>query len=114
MNQLKTMSSIALQVQAAQIRAGEAAVIASLEGTGLVTEKRELQGHMYIARKPCGKVVASCWDDAGLEKETAESVARWIRRGDKVERVARYKDDPMPDWACPTAEGCACRTPPVA
>jgi hypothetical protein len=73
-----------------------------------------LIGHQYIARKPCGKVVALCWDDAGQEKETAKSVARWIARGDKVERVARHKDDPMPEWSCPTSESCECRTPTVA
>ncbi|WP_165973832.1 hypothetical protein [Paucimonas lemoignei] len=40
------------------------------------------------------------WDDAGSKKEVAESVARWIRRGDTVERLERFEGDPMPEWVC--------------
>ena len=68
-----------------------------------------LIGHMYLARKPCGKVVASCWDDAEYAKDTALSVARWIKRGETIERVARHEGDPQPDWCCNNDQSCACR-----
>lgn len=57
-------------------------------------------GFMYIARRPCGKVSAAAWDDEGYEKETAKSVAEWLRRGDKVERIERFEGDPQPEWVC--------------
>jgi hypothetical protein len=64
-------------------------------------------GVMYLARRPCGKVSATCWDDVGHEKETAKSVAGYIKRGDIVERVERYEHDPMPEWICkPGCEDC--------
>lgn len=65
---------------------------------------REPIGYAYIAKRPCGKVSAMCWDDAGYEKEVADHVASYIKRGDAVERVARYKDDPQPEWIC--RRGC--------
>lgn len=69
----------------------------------------ELIGHMYIARRPCGKVVACSWDDDNAKKDTAQHVARWIKRGDSVERIARYKGDPQPEWCCAPNEPCVCR-----
>ncbi len=67
-------------------------------------------GFMYIARRPCGKVSATSWDEPGREKEIAKSVAEWIKRGDKVERIERFKDDPQPEWIC--RAGCQdCRKP---
>jgi hypothetical protein len=63
-------------------------------------------GFMYIARRPCGRVSASCWDDAEFKKSTAKLVAGYIKRGDAVERVDRYENDPQPEWIC---EGkCKC------
>lgn len=67
-------------------------------------------GAMYIARRKCGKVSAMCWDDPGSEKDTAKSVSGYIKRGDSVERVERYENDPMPEWIC--RSGCTdCVTP---
>lgn len=67
-------------------------------------------GFMYLARRPCGRVSASCWDDPGYEKSTAKEVARYIKRGDSVERVERFENDPQPEWICEA--GCAkCKQP---
>lgn len=66
-------------------------------------------GHMYIARRACGKVSASCWDDAMSKKDTAKIVAGYIKRGDTVERVERFEGDPQPEWIC--RPGCNdCKT----
>ena len=71
---------------------------------------RERLGFMYIARRPCGKVSATSWDDHGREKQIAKSVSEWIKRGDKVERIERFNDDPQPEWIC--RAGCQdCRKP---
>ena len=67
-------------------------------------------GWIYIARRECGKVSAMRWDDPGAEKEAAKSLAEWVRRGDQVERVERYGNDPLPEWIC--RSGCTdCITP---
>jgi len=76
-----------------------------------VSAPPKLIGHMYLARLPCGKVVAAAWDEADNKKDTAASVARWIKRGNTVERVARYQGDPQPNWCCGPSEPCECRTP---
>ena len=68
-----------------------------------------LMGHIYIARKPCGKVSASSWDDKGSEKDTAKSIARWVMRGDKVEKMPRYEGDAQQEWCCNRNDPCACR-----
>lgn len=68
-----------------------------------------LLGYMYIAKRPCGRTSASAWDDADAKKDTAKSVARWIARGDSVERIARFKGDPLPAVVCQDNEACACR-----
>ncbi|WP_040263713.1 hypothetical protein [Pseudomonas massiliensis] len=57
-------------------------------------------GHLYIARRACGKVSAMCWDDANDKKGTAKCVAGYIKRGDSVEHVERFEGDPMPEWIC--------------
>jgi len=72
-------------------------------------QPRELQGTMYVARKPCGKVSAAGWYEGAAAKDIAQSVARWIARGDTVETVKRYRGDPQPEWCCASAEPCACR-----
>lgn len=35
----------------------------------------------YVASKPCGCSVAAAFDDDRFKRETAESVAEWIRDG---------------------------------
>lgn len=70
---------------------------------------KELQGFMYVAKRQCGRISAMSWDDAGAKREIAKSVAQWVRRGDIVERVARYKGDPIPDFICDKKDDCACR-----
>lgn len=65
---------------------------------------RKSLGFMFIARRPCGKVSAACWDDPGMEKDTAQHVAEYKRRGAKVERIERFEGDPQPEWICRT--GC--------
>lgn len=68
-------------------------------------------GFMYVARRPCGKVSAMSWDDPGHEKETAKSVANWIKRGDKIERIERFEGDPMPEWVCDACRKNGCKEP---
>ena len=79
-----------------------------------MSKPQKLQGYMYLAKRQCGKVVAAAWDDEGYKKDTAESVARWIKRGDSVQRIARYVGDPQPDWACNSGEPCPCKDTPAA
>lgn len=69
-------------------------------------------GSLYLARRKCGKVSAMCWDDQGSEKDTAKHVASYIKRGDSVERVDRYENDPQPEWIC--RSGCTDCTAPNA
>lgn len=66
--------------------------------------ERKSLGFMYLARRACGKVSASCWDDAVSKKDTAECVAGYIKRGDSVERIERFEGDPQPEWIC--RSGC--------
>lgn len=66
--------------------------------------ERKSLGFMYLARRACGKVSASCWDDAMSKKDTAECVAGYIKRGDSVERIERFEGDPQPEWIC--RSGC--------
>ena len=67
-------------------------------------------GFMYIAKRPCGRVSATSWDEKGHEKSIAKDVAEWIKRGDKVERIERFEGDPQPEWICKS--GCnECRKP---
>lgn len=65
-----------------------------------------LIGYMYQARRPCGRVSAAAWDEPRHADTTADSVRRWRERGDTVERVARYRDEPQPELICCTG---ACR-----
>jgi len=78
-------------------------------GTNDELGQPKLMGHMYLARKPCGKVSAASWDDKGAEKDNAKSIASWVMRGDTVEKVARHEGDQQPDWCCASGEPCACR-----
>ena len=79
---------------------------------------RERLGFMYIARKRCGKISAMAWDDPGHEKSTAKEVASYIKRGDAVERVERFKGDPLPSkdqMMCDECrgKGCVRLSPPL-
>ena len=79
-----------------------------MSATPKITTDRKLLGTMYVARRPCGKVSAATWIAPERAAEIAESVARWTARGDTVEQLIRYSDDPHPEWCC-TGEPCACR-----
>lgn len=70
-------------------------------------------GYWYIAKRPCGRASALAWDDDKYKKDTAKSVAEWIRRGDTVERVARRKSDPTPELICQGCRGKACQSSPA-
>lgn len=54
-------------------------------------ETRKGLGFMYLAKRPCGRVSAMCWDEPGFEKDTAKHVAEYIRRGDKVSVLSGLK-----------------------
>lgn len=70
-------------------------------------ETRKWLGFMYLAKRPCGRVSAMCWDEPGFEKDTAKHVAEYIRRGDKVERVERFEGDKLPEQICrPGCKDC--------
>lgn len=43
--------------------------------------------HHYVGRAPCGCVYASCYDLG--DKDTARTVAEWIKDGLTVERLPR-------------------------
>lgn len=66
-------------------------------------------GKLYIARKPCGRIVAGSWVAPGWEEENASLTARWKKHGFTVETVDRYEGDPQPQWICGSTEPCACR-----
>jgi hypothetical protein len=71
-------------------------------------------GFMYIARKECGRVAALCWDEPKFRKDTAKTVADYIRRGLAVERLERFEGDSMPgEWICKECRGKPCATPPT-
>lgn len=72
---------------------------------------RKFLGYLYLAKRPCGRVSALCWDDPGREKDTAKHVAGYIKRGDSVERVARYSGDPQPEMICDGCRGKTCAQP---
>lgn len=61
---------------------------------------RKSMGFMYLAKRPCGKVSAMCWDEPKYAKDTAKTVADYIRRGDAVERIERFEGDPLPEMIC--------------
>ena len=71
-----------------------------------------LLGHQYIAKRPCGRISAACWDDHGHEKSTAKFVAEQIKRGLQSERVACHPGDPQPDWICEECIGKPCKNTP--
>lgn len=44
--------------------------------------------HCYVGFKSCGHMVTASVDDPKYAKDTAEVVAKWIKRGLRVERVS--------------------------
>lgn len=66
--------------------------------------------YVYIAKRPCGKISAACYDDAGYEKDTAKAIAEYIKRGDALTRVLKTKDVMSKDkWMCRECSGKACK-----
>jgi hypothetical protein len=74
-----------------------------------MTEAKKRLGFMYVAKKACGRVAASCWDDADSKKDTAKTVADYIKRGLTVERIERFHGDQMPEWICDECRGKPCK-----
>lgn len=56
--------------------------------------------HDYIGRKKCGCVVAAVVDMPGFEKETAKTVAEFIRDGLTIERIALVDFDKILPLGC--------------
>lgn len=63
--------------------------------------------HLYIGRKPCGCAVAAVTDLG--DKDTAESVADYIKSGMTVERITveQYRDTPIARCRCKKVEEVA-------
>lgn len=71
----------------------------------------EIVGHMRIARRAGGKIVAAAWEEIGGEADIAGRATEWRRCGLTVERVTIRKCDPLPEWYCSPGERCVCRDP---
>lgn len=67
--------------------------------------KERMENMFYIARKPCGCVVASIHDNR--DKVTAAEVAKWIKAGMTIERVTVdvVREQFQPNTGCPHVEG---------
>lgn len=63
-------------------------------------------GFMYVAKKPCGKVVAAGWDDDDRKVQAAKSASGWKKRGLNVERVERFEGDHDLVWASRDCRNC--------
>lgn len=57
-------------------------------------------GYMYLAKRPCGRVSAMCWDDPGSKRSISRSIASYLARGDTVERIERFEGDSVPQMIC--------------
>lgn len=57
-------------------------------------------GFMYLAKRPCGRVSAMCWDEPKHEKSTSKLIVECLRRGDTVERVERFEGEKLPELIC--------------
>jgi hypothetical protein len=66
-------------------------------------------GFQYLAKRPCGRVSATCWDDPGHEKSTAKAIQTYVARGDTVERIERFEGDKQPEWICEECRGTVCQ-----
>ncbi|MBS0501146.1 MAG: hypothetical protein JSR74_12585 [Proteobacteria bacterium] len=68
-------------------------------------------GFMFIVSRPCGRVVATCWDEEGCERETAKWIRSMLRAGEgnTVKRVERFEGDPMPERICDGCKGKVCQ-----
>ena len=42
----------------------------------------------YVARRPCGCMIAAAVDDPKYAKDNAKEISRWIRDGLTIERVS--------------------------
>lgn len=73
----------------------------------------EFMGHMYLAKKPCGRVAAAAWDWPAYTKETEKDVVAWVKRGLTIERVARHRGEPQPEWICDECRGNGCQNFPT-
>lgn len=69
-------------------------------------------GFMYVAKRPCGRVAALCWDDDNYKADTAKTVADYIKRGLAVERIERHEGDEMPEMICKDCRGKPCKDQP--
>jgi len=78
----------------------------------LSAERGRYLGSMYVARRQCGKVSAMCWDGPDSKESAAQHVAEYRLRGDRVELVERYENDPKPEWICQS--GCTCCEAPLS
>ena len=73
-------------------------------------ERGRYLGAVYVARRQCGKISAMCWDDPESKESTAQRVAEYRLRGDRVELVEQYENDPEPELIC--RSGCTdCESP---
>jgi hypothetical protein len=70
----------------------------------------DLLGVLYVARHPCGRVVAMAWED-DMQSDAARDarLANWRTRGYTVERLEQRMGDPMPQWVCMPWDECECR-----
>jgi nucleotide-binding universal stress UspA family protein len=62
-------------------------------------------GFMYVGKRSCGRVSALVWDDPKYAKDTAKSVAEFIKNGLVVERIERREGDPLPEMICKECRG---------
>ncbi|NCP97724.1 hypothetical protein GW796_05720 [archaeon] len=66
-------------------------------------------GFVYVAKRKCGKISASAWDDVNWNNhDKIKTFRSWLARGDTIEVIERFKNDEMPEWICDTfcCEGC--------
>lgn len=79
---------------------------------------RVSRGHIYIARRECGCLSGMAWDLPGGKRSLANTVSRWIARGDSVERHEAFVGDTPPRPLCQAhrtaAMACAPTTTPTA
>jgi hypothetical protein len=71
-----------------------------------MNEKKSL-GFMFLAKRPCGRVAAMCWDDPRYKKDTLQHIDEYLMDGYTVERVERFEGDPMYETICrPVCTDC--------
>lgn len=66
------------------------------------TETERSATPCYVARKPCGCIVAASVDEPEYARVNAKEVAKWIRQGLNVDRVTvAVVRDEFVGWDCP-------------